>query len=172
MTTEKYEQLRQKIIEANPEIMELKFGCEFIAPDKERGRIIYYSGEFNDSAMVRMISVKHPKFPSLLTKLYHSIPAIRYSPRHKFSDLNLQIIGRPIRLADVLLAIEQLPFFNLLVTKTDNNLTVVERLLGGSIFNGYWNLRDDNLDNQSDECKEFLYKLLVEGNTNATHKKQ
>lgn len=73
----------------------------------------------------------------------------------------LEIIGRPIRLADVLLAIEQLPFFNLLVTKTDNNLTAVERLLGGSIFNGYWNLRDDNLDNQSDECKEFLYKLLV-----------
>ena len=65
---------------------------------------------------------------------------------------------RPIRLADVLLAIKQ--------SGDEYGYGVFEN---GNIYwnkennrtKTTWNLKDNNLDNQSDECKEFLIKLLV-----------
>lgn len=70
-------------------------------------------------------------------------------------------IGRPIRLADVLLA-NAIQFKTIewpatqSMTKTDE--LDVERV---SAIVDFWNLKDDNLDHQSGECKEFLIKLLV-----------
>ena len=46
MTPPKYEQLRERIIEANPEIMELKFGCEIL-------RYKYYPEEIRTRAKER-----------------------------------------------------------------------------------------------------------------------
>lgn len=71
-------------------------------------------------------------------------------------------VGRPIRLADIIYAYLQ-------------NLIPARFLIGGykedmkfqytdaSILNivANWQLKDDNLDNQSDECKQFLTELLV-----------
>jgi hypothetical protein len=67
-------------------------------------------------------------------------------------DLEAFIIGRPIRLADVLLAVVK-------------DFAYPYEGVAGDIFASklcrLWNLKDDNLDNQSEECKQFLINLLV-----------
>ena len=61
---------------------------------------------------------------------------------------------REIRLADVLLASE--PF---LAVNRDGEFFILNT--GEFNSNVFWNLKDDNLDNQSDETKLFLIDLLV-----------
>jgi len=65
----------------------------------------------------------------------------------------LAVKGRPIRLADVLLAIQE---FVGDLRDSDNGVSA--RALDVLLL---WNLSDDALDHQSDECKEFLIGLLV-----------
>jgi hypothetical protein len=66
-----------------------------------------------------------------------------------------KIIGRPIRLADVLLAIGKVGLKahinqdGYFPTKSGNTTTL-----------NYWNLRTDDLTQQSDECIDFLYMIL------------
>jgi hypothetical protein len=72
--------------------------------------------------------------------------------------------GRPIRLSDVLLAMQKLP-------NTDGNRHHVINRLGefllyekgapGMIVKPAWSLKDDNLDYQSDETKQFLTDILM-----------
>ena len=59
---------------------------------------------------------------------------------------------QPTRLADVLLAMNKL------------DEIAIETLVGflDQENKWAWNLKDDNLDHQSDECKDFLIKLLVD----------
>ena len=64
-----------------------------------------------------------------------------------FDSNKKYIVERPIRLADVLAAIQ--------------NKQRVRRDTLDFAKETNWNLRDNNLDHQSDECKEFLIKLLV-----------
>lgn len=59
-------------------------------------------------------------------------------------------VPRPIRLADVLLAMGSKKY----MISNDGHTNYAELTID------YWNLKDDNLDNQSDECKEFLINLL------------
>lgn len=62
---------------------------------------------------------------------------------------------RPIRLADVLLAYkDQAPNALRMAKGATINTDITE-----IVYN--WNLTDDNLDNQSEETKSFLYELLV-----------
>lgn len=56
-----------------------------------------------------------------------------------------------IRLADVLLAMVN-KFYGDNIPKYED--------YASQLCMGYWNLKDDNLDNQSEECKKFLIKLL------------
>lgn len=72
--------------------------------------------------------------------------------------------GRPIRLADVLLAIEARKLWPPYRIGTHGLFFVAKEVSATPryISTGIqWNLKDDNLDNQSDECKEFLEKLLL-----------
>ena len=69
---------------------------------------------------------------------------------------------RPVRLADVLLAMSQTGT----VTKGANFLVNVVEIghgVGGSgLFQDVrWNLKDDNLDNQSSETIDFIHSLLT-----------
>jgi len=64
----------------------------------------------------------------------------------------------PIRLADVLLAMREEH------KKQNKKNTIINRYKVAFIILkviNYWNLKDDSLDNQSDETKKFLIKLLV-----------
>jgi hypothetical protein len=71
---------------------------------------------------------------------------------------NVKILGRPIRLADVLLTMSQ------------KAITSHAIALNGGFYQlkpeehwvTDWNLEDDNLDHQSNECKQFLTDLLLD----------
>ena len=89
MTTEKYEQLRQKIIEANPEIMELKFGCEVVP-------------EIDTNEIMKVFKIGTGLFGTKVWVTCKDTMDTVYLPEE------LKIIGRSIRLADVLLALQKL----------------------------------------------------------------
>ncbi len=67
----------------------------------------------------------------------------------------------PIRLADVLLSMREEH------RKQNKKNTIINRYKVAfmilKIIN-YWNLKDDNLDNQSQETKQFLIDILIKGN--------
>jgi len=66
-------------------------------------------------------------------------------------------IDREIRLADVLLAIGN----KSVGVDATGEIVIVKRYDDRRELVTTWNFADNNLDNQSDECKEFLIKLLV-----------
>jgi hypothetical protein len=115
--------IREKCIAANPEIVELKFGCEFENVKTGARFIIPTNGYPND---------------------------------------NHKILGRPIRLADVLLAIENANGNIELATYGEplhiGHYEKPER--EGYYSKAYWNLRADDLEKQSEETISFLYELL------------
>lgn len=75
-----------------------------------------------------------------------------------------KLVSRPIRLADVLLAIEAEHKFNsnpepAIAAKIDLVTNVYRQ--GVLLHERYWNLRADDLEQQSDETIAFLHSLLV-----------
>jgi hypothetical protein len=113
---DEYQQLKEVIQKANPEIMELKFGCE--------------------------------------VEGYKSV------------------IGRPIRLTDVLIALNlrrdthmkdwfAVNTYGLFLENKVKEITArpYAHPMISALYS--WNLKDDNLDHQSEECKEFLTNLLI-----------
>ena len=118
------DQLKEVIQKANPEIMELKFGCEV----DFQGRKHVYSGIGRDGSKFFMDSYRGAELQTTLPEGYTTL-------------------GRPIRLADVLLAVKRTPH----VTEFSIN----------EFVNFQWDLLNDNLDNQSEETKQFLIDLLV-----------
>lgn len=141
---DKYEQLKKVIQEANPEIMELKFGCEVIV-DGIR--------EDNPGCEYDVVIDDRLKDGRVVLGYFGEVPLSQ-----------TKTIGRPIRLADVLLAIKKAKDDDAWKYAIDaegrfmrewgegRHETVLEK----------WNLRDDNLDHQSEETKQFLIDLLVE----------
>ncbi|KKL61319.1 hypothetical protein LCGC14_2196490 [marine sediment metagenome] len=127
-TKDKVEFIRQQAIKANPEIVELKFGCEVIIKDGKNGKIIYES----DTGTLVIAGRELP-----IT----------------FKGSVTEIIGRPIRLADVLYAIKEkqkLYHKDLIGLIEDKMINVMLS----------WNLKDDNLENQYEETIDFIYKIL------------
>ena len=83
------------------------------------------------------------------------------------SKLAIKFLNRPIRLADVLLALDKVDekVFWVKNTEWGGEFIYFDLKVDGEVESHcYWNLKDNNLDNQSDECKEFLIKLLVKDN--------
>lgn len=122
-----YEKLKSVIQKANPEIMELKFGVSIEYHEKE---FVYVSDGM----------------AGLYTIWSKPSSAIHVRPNE------IKILGRPIRLADVLLAVTKILHP---IGKTsgldEDRLKVLWR----------WNLKNDNLDRQSKETKQFLIELLT-----------
>lgn len=141
MNNEKYQQLKEVIQKAVPEIMELKFGCELSLDLYPK-----YNDKKNAIALCRVIET-HKEDIEIKRIDTHS-PIIW----EKLNALNdYEILGRPIRLADVALAIK----------KDLSPDRVSMKNVGYILCFDKWNLKDNSLDNQSKECKEFLIKLLV-----------
>lgn len=157
-----YEQLKQVVQQANPEILELKFGCE-----------VKYQGEKTTVVSSETDFFAHRPNHTMGKAQYMVItPSVHGNNTIYEGDLEVKILGRPIRLADVLLAVQESDnkpmyfncgsdgaFYEVDYTYPDGNHCVIEHKgLGAGVG---WNLRDDNLDNQSEETKEFLIDLLV-----------
>lgn len=130
-----YEQLKTIIQKAVPSIMALEFGCDtdyglFVGEDKENSEYHF---------------VKQDKVGSEDNVFYLEDVA------------GVKILGRPIRLADVLVAISKTKEYILVsVAGKFHKRTGPKEYLEL----GDWKLLDDNLDHQSEETKQFLISLL------------
>ena len=140
-----YEKLKQIIIKANPSILELKFGCE-VEVEKEKGFILQ----------------KYPISPPLLNEqstydiwLRDACGVVeRYKSWFK-------ILGRPIRLADILLAIQKQEKDNKNKWTNKSQISLLEESIKLLFTDKIkWDLTKD-LDNQSDETKQFLQDILL-----------
>ena len=124
--------VKSKVIEAVPEIMELKLGCKILwrtfvwsfVGKNYAGNFILYS---DFGSQTKVISEKMMDF-----------------------EIGCKNLGRPIRLADVLItAIPKSGSLNFLIQ--DGH---AEEILKS------WNLSKDSLDDQSEETINFLANLL------------
>ena len=138
------DKLKKVIQEANPEIMELKHGCKVI-----------YADEMSEPSEV-LLGMYEMNFEN--TKVLN--------PYNQDDSGNLiEILGRPIRLADVLLAINKNhdnwhdEDYGLISLELEENSESVE-FKTNEMGYAKWNLKKD-FDNQSDELQRLLTKLLV-----------
>lgn len=136
MERNKYTQLKQAIQVANPDILALAFGCEV------------------------WIHLRNTKdlFPTRIIDYLPAVNLLYYDAGKELKTCTQEevyiVLGRPIRLADVLLA-QELP--------DKRGQTELENALNCYRFLQRWNLHDDNLEHQSEEVKDLLYRLLVNG---------
>lgn len=132
MTQSNLEAVRQAIIKAVPSIMELKFGCEVnIGGTKSTfvkwDKRLEYGGYFHTKEDLTM-------YPD---------------------DLIQIILGRPIRLADVLYANQQR------CSVEDPEMDDFALFDRQETIIGDWNLLEDNLSKQSEECIAYLASILL-----------
>lgn len=137
---QKIETIRQACIKANPEIVELKFGCEVETLNWGKVTITQNGDDYVEYILPDGTRGDED------TQIY-------------FEKEIQNILGRPIRLADVLLAMEG---------KISNDSLSLHS--GGyrdflwyqdeKIQINFWNLLKDSLSDQSEETINFLYQLL------------
>lgn len=128
----KLQYIREQVIKANPSIKELTFGCKFFIG--KYPAIVVNTPEWKwVDFMVSFSADLVPKYDRFLRENF------------KDGEEEIKIIGREIRLADV---INALPFEGR--EWWGQMSSVVE----------YWNLKQDNLELQSEETILFLYNLL------------
>lgn len=130
-TQEKINLIREKCIAANPAIMELGFGCEV------------RQGKKVDQIWRMTPGTSFPRGYSLV----HFTGAF-FPDRKDAVSKSFEILGRPIRLADVLLVLKD---------KVGASQNVTKLVYGIGI---YWRMKKDDLRDQSPECIDFLYSLL------------
>jgi len=135
-----YEKLKHVIWDANPSILELKFGCEVLEHEIGRGIILDKPIERNGVVAAYVFDFVDGKPKNL-----------------PFMKDKMQILGRDITLADVLLALQKI------VIKDRTYLVSSFGIIIDTYFKSYatWDLKRDSLDDQSEECKQFLINLLV-----------
>ena len=164
MNQKKYQQLKNKIIEAVPEIMNLKFGCKFeiknenYKEEKKEGLFDYF-----------IVNNKEWKRGNKRYLDYTVFGGIQngWQGQMRTKDLeDIEIIGRPITLEDVLVALNK----NRPLTKSG----YIDAIDSSGEFITIcgndepwarqpqikWQLNKP-LEKQSDETKEFLYNLLI-----------
>jgi len=127
----KLQQIREACIKANPEVMELVFGCEFI--EDGRKRLVVGFGKRNPDEVMGVTE-------SGMTSMIYAGGYIKDS---------CKIIGRPIHLADIVLT----------WTQSDRAAIEIPSVLTNLVF--HWNLENDNLDNQSKKTINFIHSLLI-----------
>ncbi len=131
----KLEKIKEVIIKANPSIMELKFGCEVLLDDKEKCTIGFWN----------------PVYSGWSSDIGDEIEKEEIK----------QILGRPIQLADVLMAIEKKCKNELYHIGTDGVIGVPLPINPMTTFvECVWDL-SKNLDNQKPEVIDLLFELLV-----------
>lgn len=147
--------IKQKIQELVPEIMELKFGCEVA---------LKINNGLSEALYKKFREIVFTTGGGVQPKYYCSSRWFKYDvlDRLKIKD-GVEILGRPIQLADVLRAINN-------SSKTAVAITCHGFFLVPSGKNQFgdlpqsppridWNL-SESFDGQSDECKEFIGQLL------------
>lgn len=149
----KYKQLEKVIQDANPEIMELKFGCELLRKTLRDGwQSIYYvlttAGQGRPEGHIWISSIPFGSMVIDMTKDEIS------------NGGEFEIIGRPIRLSDVIVALSKQSkgyFFTQDGDIPDEEYTIKRETLRVLY---HWNCEDDNLSHQTEETISFLHAIL------------
>ena len=136
------QETREAIIKAVPEIVELKEGCRAIIGDIKHPLVLLHN---RDSENVS----------DWLTK---DRSAIISTPPAKIKE----IIGRPITLADVLVALESATTRTINLNPYGELLTIAYYDQIDKYHYTHWNLSKD-LSKQSPETINFLHSLLIKG---------
>lgn len=137
--------IREKIVAAVPEIMELKFGCEIKREGASKRE--FFVGQFGDEFSIVRIDDKGAWIP-------FTIP---WPPKSQ----HFEILGRPIRLSDVLVAIgKQGKTFPFSIGFTRGDFISIIPENGTSKQHAVWNCRKDSLDDQSPETLQFIHSIL------------
>jgi len=142
MSNEK--KIREACIKANPEIVELKFGCyvKFINPRLRVKwvRLLTHQGGGEYRILIRIDTSQNIK------EYQKDYGHCSYD---SINEKDIKIIGRPIQLSDVLIAVD------------DASKATTTEDLGIDMLGVYdkWNLKE-SLENQSDETKKFIAELL------------
>lgn len=147
MTTQQtnLELVRQACIAANPDILKLEFGCEVWIDDIEG------EGQYSIWEYIGDVDI-HSNQDTLWKCAFSTFATVKWG-NFKLEGKPHVLLGRPIRLADVLLAVIYVaPHKDESPMQRDVN----ERL----IIQGDWNLFKDDLRSQSDETVAFLAELL------------
>jgi hypothetical protein len=142
---EKLEAVRAAIIKAVPEIVGLTEGC--VVNDFMKGHL-------------RIVASYTIKGESPVYDYYHLNPdevVFMRSPRG-----NWDIIGRPITLEDVLVAIHQSDPANKTNITIESDGQFIERLKDDTKTAREWWKLNTPLHLQSDECIAFLFRVLAE----------
>lgn len=144
-SADKLEAIRKAAILANPEIVELKFGCV----------VDFYKTNGTDHSAGRRAVIQNDDLRGLL--LY------TYGMPHFIDPRNVErVIGRPIRLADIFLAIKE--------KRDAEGLPRIEEFLEKGRGYGWdylyawlivnYDLTKDDITLQSPEFIDFAYSLL------------
>ena len=123
-TQEQIQFIREKAIKANPDILKLKFGCLVCTEDN----------------MIHFVLGKEAYSEAIYTVIHSN----DFAKLHKYrlTPSKYAIIGRDIRLADVLYIVNTIDYL-----QKDNVVCM-------------WNLLKDSLDEQSPDTIDFIYNLL------------
>lgn len=129
--------LKNRIVAVVPEIMELKFGCELY-----HGIATFYL-DMNRNGEIWVLQDNQVKLKNWFIK-------------------DIQILGRPITLADVLRAIGNM----LIIVDSEGNFYKMQMKLSDKLPKlgshlGTWDLTKD-LDGQSEDTIEFLLEIIPE----------
>lgn len=159
-TQEKINKIRNECIKANPEIVGLKFGCKIIyvnlsnvKTDKEDCDIDYDELNWNKEDECEHIIINDDVISNDKIPVIHRLGIFD-------AKVVTEIIGRDIRLADVLYMLSTLHSHMDVVVGTSGRFYYDEGVLGLNIRDCGWNLLDDNLEHQSPECIDFIYNLI------------
>ena len=151
------ETITKAVHKAVPEILELKFGCELLR-EEHPGRHYKVIEDLGWGANTNKIWINSVPFGSM------DLP--REIEKDIITDRNgekWRILGRPIRLADILETIEK-TLEDCVVNTQGHLLELKSQTETGLITHEgtgiYWNLLNDDLTQQSPETLEFLAKLL------------
>jgi len=150
----KYNELKNAIIKMCPDIVKLRWSCKM---------------EFEND--IWSIYIANTNNETGIFEIVNTVGEIKRISKEMIDfDKTIKIIGRDITLADILglftsIAMPELclSVYGLSPQKATAELLLTriaklkqkERII-------LWNLANDNLDNQSDDTKKFLYKLIVE----------
>ena len=130
--------IREACIKSNPSILNLEFGCEVIFNTRK----LFITGHALSDEKQVLIGDK-------------------FESKYFVKKSDLEIIGRPIRLADIVLALH---------TKLSPTQDLIFKEIADKVIQDIrnqimevvvrWNLKNDNLENQSEETLQFLAELL------------
>lgn len=158
LNEKQYAELKEVIQKAVPSIMELKHGCYL----KWNYDTWFVNCERCDKEFIFAYSCTGDahSWPDAAHVTPKTAWSYKYKNFSKEDQKEIEILGRPIRLVDVLLAIEK-------KYSSDRHYFKMSGCVGISsvLFDvlSIWALKEDNLDNQSEGCKEYLYNILLKG---------